>query len=334
MRLLYLLYYLKKLDWKLFLEFIRFTRKQYKIPYLKLIIDSIFSTLKYNVSILEYYQFSFYNKSASERKLWAGTGFMYEYQLRMNPKSQRHYLEDKKLFLEKFKDFVKHDWLSLEQFEKNRDKVDKLITNPSGKLVIKRHDGQCGIGVEVIQTAGLTYEKLLDRMNKTNNTLVEEYIVQHPDLMALSPSGLNTVRIYTQLNKNDEVEILGCRLRISINSVVDNLAAGNVAAPIDENTGIVTGPGVYSHIAKADEYTHPITKIPIVGFRIPFWNQTIEFSKRAALHLKECRSIGWDIAITADGPELIEGNHDWCKLVWQLPVKKGLKPLLERYLKN
>jgi len=25
----------------------------------------------------------------------------------------------------------------------------------------------------------------------------------------------------------------------------------------------------------------------------------------------------------------IEGNHDWCKLVWQLPVNKGLKSMLE-----
>ncbi len=40
------------------------------------------------------------------------------------------------------------------------------------------------------------------------------------------------------------------------------------------------------------------------------------------------RSIGWDIVITPDGPGLIEGNHDWCKLVWQLPVGRGLKTLL------
>ena len=32
-----------------------------------------------------------------------------------------------------------------------------------------------------------------------------------------------------------------------------------------------------------------------------------------------------------EGPELIEGNHDWCKLLWQLPVNKGLKHVLEKY---
>ena len=49
-----------------------------------------------------------------------------------------------------------------------------------------------------------------------------------------------------------------------------------------------------------------------------------------ALPCKQNRSIGWDIVITPEGPGLIEGNHDWCKLVWQLPVGRGLKLLLER----
>jgi len=43
-------------------------------------------------------------------------------------------------------------------------------------------------------------------------------------------------------------------------------------------------------------------------------------------------SIGWDIVMTEKGPGFIEGNHDWCKLLWQLPVKKGLKVLLDAHL--
>ena len=43
------------------------------------------------------------------------------------------------------------------------------------------------------------------------------------------------------------------------------------------------------------------------------------------------RSIGWDIVITENGPGFIEGNHDWCKLLWQLPVNTGMKSVLESY---
>jgi hypothetical protein len=168
-------------------------------------------------------------------------------------------------------------------------------------------------------------------MMRKKYDLAEEFVVQHPALMELSHSGLNTVRVFTQLYEGS-VDFLGARLRISVNSPVDNMAAGNLAAPIDIETGIVNGPGVYSDIIKEDKTIHPLTGKAIAGFVIPNWNEVIELAKKAALLTPENRSVGWDIAITENGPELIEGNHNWCKLLWQLPVKKGLKKELEKYL--
>ncbi len=90
--------------------------------------------------------------------------------------------------------------------------------------------------------AGISLHSLVQRLKATGNDFVEAFVTQHPDLMRLSPSGLNTVRIITQLDKNDQVHIIGTRLRITVNSAVDNLAAGNIAASIDSNTGKVNGP--------------------------------------------------------------------------------------------
>ncbi len=56
--------------------------------------------------------------------------------------------------------------------------------------------------------------------------------------------------------------------------------------------------------------------------------------KEAALLYKEYKSIGWDVAITNNGSELLEGNHNWRKLLWQLPVKKGLKYIYEARFNN
>jgi hypothetical protein len=293
---------------------------------------AVYAVLRYNISLLEYFQFRFYDLPHEERKKWAGTGYMYEYQLLMNPKKHRRFLEDKRVFLQKFSDFVHHQHISLDALRQDKALSRALFINASGKLVLKSHDGQCGRGVEVVEVHTLDEDRLIEHLERTGNDLVEEYIVQHPDLMRLSPAGLNTVRIFTQLNQRNEVEILGCRLRITINSHVDNMAAGNIAAPIDTQTGKVTGPGVYSDITKADEVVHPVTHVPIVGFQVPFWQETIEMVQRAALSFTDCRSIGWDIAITEKGPELIEGNHNWCKLLWQLPVKQGMKSELQKYL--
>lgn len=332
-RLLYLLYHIKNLDaqrLKLFLDYVHRNTGRSKLA---IIGDNIAAVLKYKISILEYFQFQFYQLSGTERARWAGTGYMYEYQLLMNPKEYREELEDKAVFLQKYSSFIAHRYTTLADLEAGKTGVleDLLRNNKSGKLVLKSSSGQCGWGVEVVNASEYNVEAIMTRLTKSGNDIVEEYVVQHKDLMNLSPSGLNTIRIFTQLNNHDEVEFLGCRLRISVNSIVDNMAAGNIAAAVDEHTGIVIGPGVYSDITKPDELKHPVTGVPIVGFQIPFWQETVKMIKQAAKATPNNRSVGWDIAITDNGPELIEGNHDWCKLVWQLPVRKGLKNILETY---
>ncbi|MBE0675806.1 MAG: hexapeptide transferase, partial [Bacteroidales bacterium] len=203
--------------------------------------------------------------------------------------------------------------------------------NNTGKIVIKNSTGQAGKEILIIETDGLTYDLLTKTMHSGNYDLAEEYIIQHPTMIKLSPSGVNTVRLITMVT-DGTTDILGARLRISINSPVDNLAAGNAAAPMDPLTGIVTGNAVFSDITKPDIKYHPVTGVKIPGFQVPFWPEIIDMVKKASVMAVNNRSVGWDIAITPSGPLLIEGNHNWCKLLWQLPVKKGLKNELERYL--
>ena len=332
-RIVYLGYYFKKLDWEKLNTFFDYVSEKNGISHFKLWKDSILSSLKYNISITEYFLFRFYDLSEAEKQNYAGTGYMYEYQKLMNPPTSRKILVDKKIFLQTYSQFVRHTHVIFDEIQTS-EKTDKILHNQTGKIVLKKSDGQCGIGIEVRNANEFNRQSLYKRLEETGNDMVEAFVQQHRQLNKLSPSGLNTVRIITQLNKNDHVDIIGARLRITVNSSVDNLAAGNIAAPIDSDNGIVTGPGVYSDITKKDEMKHPVTGVAIINFRIPFWIETMEMVKEAALLHIENRSIGWDVAITDKGPELIEGNHDWCKLLWQLPVKKGLKPILEKYKKE
>lgn len=330
-RLLYFGYYLKQLNWHLFHTFQIFVKQKTGKSVFLQWLSIFFSSLKYNISILEYFQFKFYEKSHEERLKWAGTGYMYEYQLKMNPKDQRHILDDKTLFYKNYQDFFVHAVADIADLEQKLELAERLLESPSGKLVFKVADGKCGRGVAVKSAKDFTKETMIAYMRQEDFDLVEEYIIQHESLMRLSPSAVNTVRIFTQLDKNNEVEILGCRQRIAVNSAVDNLAAGNLAAPIDEKTGIINGSAIYSDITKSDTAVHPVTGVAITGFQVPFWKETIEMVKTAAKLHPQNRSIGWDVVITDKGPGLIEGNHDWCKLLWQLPVKQGLKHMLEKH---
>ncbi len=331
-RFVYIGYYFKKLDWQKFHYFTNHYAIGNQKSKLSIWYGMLADSIKFNISLLEYFMFDFAHKTKEEKASWSGTGYMYEYQLKMNPPEYRSVLSDKTQFLVQYRDFVKHEFITLSALEGNPGKGEQLLNNPSGKLVLKNSKGQCGRGIEVVDSKAFTPVSLVERLKATGNDFAEAYVVQHPDLMSLSPAGLNTVRIITQLDRTNKVHLLGARLRITVNSPIDNLAAGNIAAPIDIDAGIVTGPGVYSDITKTDEYHHPVTGVSIPGFQVPFWSETIELCKAAALVDTRNRSIGWDVAITETGPELIEGNHDWCKLLWQLPVKRGLKDRLEAFL--
>ncbi len=333
-RFLYLGYYIKKMDWEKFWLFLNYTAKTTQRSKIRILYDVLTCVFVYNISILEYFQFRFFEKNKAERELWAGTGYMFEYQLIMNPKNQREILDDKTKFYKSYDRFFVHQVADIVDLKKYPEQTRKLLDTPSGKLVFKVADGKCGVAVEIRKACDFSPESIIDFMEKNHFDLVEEFIIQHPKLTELSPSAVNTVRIFTQLNASNEVEILGCRQRISVNSSVDNMAAGNLAAPIDERTGIVNGPAVYSDITKPEEANHPITKVPIVGFQVPFWNETIAMVKQAALLHPQNRSIGWDVVVTEKGPGFIEGNHDWCKLLWQLPAKKGMKSVLDAYKKS
>ena len=331
-RVLYLGYYFKKMDWKKFHLFLNHASKLTGRNKISLVFDAIDCVFKYNISILEYFQFRFFEQPNSQRQTWAGTGYMFEYQLKMNPKNTRDILDDKTKFYRSYKDYFVHAVGDIADLKQKPELLQKLLKTPAGKLVFKVADGNCGIDVLIKNANDFDEKSIISFMENSQFDLVEEFIQQHPVLNNLSPSAVNTVRIFTQLDDNNEVVLLGCRQRISVNSSVDNMAAGNMAAPIDENTGIINGSGVYSDITKPEEKVHPITGVPIVGLQVPFWKETVAMVKKAAKEHPENRSIGWDIVITEIGPGFIEGNHDWCKLLWQLPAQRGLKYKLEPYL--
>lgn len=330
MNILYLFYYFKKMNWGQYFKFAKYASDLKNKSILSLVLKSMSDSINYKISPTEYFQFRFFEIDKNEKVSWAGTGYMYEYQKIMNPPSERKILDNKTIFYKKYRKYFVHHVYDINELENDISLATALLD--SEKIVLKISNGKCGVGVLFIESKDYTVATLIDFMRNNSYELAETYIFQHPDLMALSPTAVNTVRIFTQLNKNGDVDLLGCRLRISVNSVIDNMAAGNLAVAIDDNSGIIIGPGVYSDITKNDEVIHPATGIPIVGFQVPLWSECVQLAKNAAKEHPQNKSIGWDIVVTNNGPGLIEGNHDWCKLVWQLPVKRGLKENLKQYV--
>jgi hypothetical protein len=327
----YLGYYFKQLDWTTFKRFFKYVQLEKKISSASLWFDIIFSVYKYNIGLMDYFTFRFYSKSHEERSRWVGTGLKYEFDLKMNPIHTRSILENKLEFYQAYAPFIRHAYCSISDLERENEKAVLVISNSTGKIVIKDAIGQCGWDVEVVEAKDFTIAALRNYMASKKFDLAEEYVQQHPVIQSLSSSGLNTVRMMTMINNDGGVDILGARMRISVNSHVDNLASGNIACPVDLETGIINGKGVYSDITKESVTHHPVTGVSLIGFQIPKWKDIIATTEKIALYRPENRGVGWDVAITEKGSDFIEGNHNWCKILWQIPVDQGLKSALEKY---
>lgn len=83
---------------------------------------------------------------------------------------------------------------------------------------------------------------------------------------------------------------------------------------------------------KTGEYfdAHPDTGCSFIGFRVPCYKEAVDLCRRAARVRPGMRYVGWDVAVTPDGPVLVEGNdlpaYDGQIYHQQEHPGRGLKP--------
>lgn len=174
-------------------------------------------------------------------------------------------------------------------------------------VVLKPDKGSLGSGVFT-----LTYEndeQALQSFRQIQDEMVcEEYIRQHEAMVKLNPHSVNTIRIVTIRNDKNDIEIAYATLRsgAKVDSFVDNLSCGGIMTDVDPETGIVNSYGV-DH--EQNRYTyHPITKTQLIGMNIPNWDKAVELVTNAHRELPENPIVGWDIAITETGADVVEAN--------------------------
>jgi hypothetical protein len=142
--------------------------------------------------------------------------------------------------------------------------------------------------------------------------VVQEVIQQHPLLDEINPHSLNTIRIITLLTTENQAEPLAAMLRTSSNeSPVDNFSTGGIVVGIDMDTGNLKSTGFLKTPYGMTVTSHPVTGRRFSDFQVPYWQDLKDVAARAQRVFHQLKAIGWDFAITQDGPVLIEGNIEW-----------------------
>ena len=84
---------------------------------------------------------------------------------------------------------------------------------------------------------------------------------------------------------------------------------------------------------------HPRSGCLLKGYQIPYWDKVMDICREAAHKVPQMGYIGWDVAITKDGPLFIEANnmpgHDaFPQMPLQAPDKIGILPVFQKYIKG
>ncbi len=138
--------------------------------------------------------------------------------------------------------------------------------------------------------------------------LLEEFIVQHPVLSALNPRSINTVRMYVFQDSNGKISVPGAFLRIGReDSLTDNSTGGGLVSKIDFSTGTLQQTCEWSPEMNYMPQ-HPDHKARIEGVVVPFWQDAVTLGKKTLSVLPQTRFVGLDIAITPEGPLMVEVN--------------------------
>jgi hypothetical protein len=166
--------------------------------------------------------------------------------------------------------------------------------------------------------------------------LLEERVRPHPEVAALCGETLCCVRVVTFVALDGHSEVLGAGFKLQVRpSSVDNLAAGGMAVSVHLQTGVL-GEGVLAGANYVRRYReHPETGLRFYGYRLPLWGELTDLALRAALAFPLARAVGWDIAISPDGPLLIEGNPAFGGQLPQTFARHGLlSPSVREFLER
>ena len=137
--------------------------------------------------------------------------------------------------------------------------------------------------------------------------IVEEYIEQHPDLASLNPSSVNTIRIWVGC-VDGKSAVIDAFLRVGgRGSLVDNTSRGAHVFRLDRESGTIAD-GMVKNIYNDTFQCHRDSGKRLSGRILPFWAQSQSLAQQAILAFPHINFAGVDIAITKDGPVVIEMN--------------------------
>lgn len=288
-----------------------------------IVLDMMWCAARYNAGYYDYHEFEYHLLNHRQRMTMLTRPEANHLTKALNPAEFRHLFADKSEFNRRFAPYIGRDWLDLR--DADADALERFAgTHP--RFMAKASDALAGAGVDLVEAASVRdWARFREELLGKGQFLVEELIVQHPEMARLHPPSVNTLRVITFFDGTD-VHLLAHVVKAGNGQPVDNFGRAGMYTAIYE--------GGRTRFAAFDKFghifpIHPVSGVDWSDFQIPLWDEVLATVDAAARVVPEIPYIGWDVAITPERPVLVEGNYNTG--VFQMKpsitgVKEGLVP--------
>lgn len=292
---------------------------------------------KYHLFPARYMALSCWKLSDETLDTYLTTADQYALVEKYNDPAYLQYFDSKPLFDETFREFIGRDFwaggqnyqcsdpenLSFDAFARFIKDKDRVFCKPLSAFG--------GHGARILDLSSVRTEadqkRLYEKIISAPPVLLEECIRQHPQMSAIYEGSVNSTRI-TTIYKDGKCHVLFAFTRFGNGDVIDNFSSGGICAAADEKTGQIITPAV--NLPGQVFEVHPASGVRFQGFQIPMWEDVLALVDKACRIVPQVAYVGWDVAITSEGPILIEGNTNASMTSYQTCF--GLQGIGKRYL--
>ncbi len=271
-----------------------------KSPF-KVKMDMLYNFARYGIGYTDYLKGDYINLTKEQKKTYVTTTSFYKLLNYLNDPKYRATMSDKILFNKIFNKYIGRSWIDLRVSTLDDFKA---FVSDKETVFAKPPKDFGGHGIEKIKVKEHDIAKLYQELKDKKLNLVEEEIVQHDELNKINPYAVNSFRIVT-LVKDGKSYMLANALRINTDDAIA-IGCNDAYMRLNEEGKICSR--VIDDVANV--YTeHPMRKIKFDTVTIPYVKEAFDMALKAALEVPEIRYVGWDFAITKNGPVIMEGNE-------------------------
>jgi len=293
------------------------------------IVKSYFSC---NVFPDEYFLYDFPHLGYWERRSYLSDTDRLDILQSVYDEETLKYTRNKYLFYQLAKEYFHRDVCLISHDQPEEEFL--VFTSRHLKFIAKPLRGQTGVDATILSVSDAEEaKKIRNQLLEKDDWIIEELIIQHPEMAKWNETSVNTVRLPSFRTSHGEFILRPIFRAGRKGSIVDNSGQGGLKASIDTETGVLISEGV-------DEFggrfaCHPDNGIQFIGWQIPHWDELKALVAKIHSSLPEVSHyVGFDMALTKEGQwVLVEGNS-LAQLGGQYAERRGAREEFIKYFND